>query len=73
MAFTFIKCVDSFFFEYPLEAIYNAKVFWSEERLVDEPDFDDFEGLHDKNLGPACNGATDKAPEHFYGVGHLNF
>lgn len=41
------------------------------EGLVDEPNFDDFEGLHDKDLDPSRNASGKEVLERVHQLAHF--
>lgn len=50
---TFVECEESFIFDDFHKTIGNAVVHFISGRLGLQSDLDDFEGLHDEDLGPA--------------------
>ena len=70
---TFVKCRGSFFFINLLEAVYNSIIFRVKKRLIYEPDFDDFERLHNKDLNPTGNASRKKIFKSINDLAHFFF
>lgn len=63
-----IKSEGAFLTVYFCYTIENAVVDGVEKRLIGEANFDDFEGLHGKDLGPAREAAAEELNSMFVHV-----
>lgn len=71
MEFTLVKCRGALFFVNLPETVYDALVLGIMKGLIDEPNFDDFEGLHDKDLDPSRNASGKEVLESVHELAHF--
>lgn len=68
---TLVESGESLLFVDFIETVENALVFRIMEWLVDEADFDDFEGLHNKDLDPSRNASRKEVLESVKHLAHF--